>query len=119
MCRLTHKSPTGHTTGRLTPLCPKSHRKASYFIRILSAPQHERASIAVTLRNVISTVPLAARPTYFAYSTALTSRITVTLISPGYCIDSSIFLAISRAIFIETASSTALASTITRTSRPA
>jgi len=56
---------------------------------------------------------------YRAYSTLRTSRITVTLISPGYCISLSIFLAMSRAILALILSSTSLASTITRTSRPA
>ena len=56
---------------------------------------------------------------YRAYSTLRTSRMRVTLISPGYVISDSIFLAISRAIFILTLSSTLWASTITRTSRPA
>lgn len=56
---------------------------------------------------------------YLAYSTERTSRITVILISPGYCISCSIFWAMSRAILALILSSTSLASTMTRTSRPA
>jgi chromate reductase len=56
---------------------------------------------------------------YRAYSTQRTSRSSVTLISPGYVISSSIFLAMSLAIFVEAPSSTLSALTITRTSLPA
>src|SRR5207248_2072307 len=56
---------------------------------------------------------------YLAYSTVRTSRMTVTLISPGYVRSDSIFFEMSRAIFAVTLSSMVLASTITRTSRPA
>ncbi len=56
---------------------------------------------------------------YLANSTARISRMTVTLICPGYCMVSSIFLAISRAILRAARSSTSSGRTIIRTSRPA
>lgn len=56
---------------------------------------------------------------YLAYSMQRNSRTRVTLTSPGYSISSSTLLAMSRAIFIDSRSSTDSASTITRTSRPA
>lgn len=56
---------------------------------------------------------------YLAYSTALVSRIRLTLIWPGYSSSFSIFLAISRARMIMLSSVTSSGLTIMRTSRPA
>lgn len=56
---------------------------------------------------------------YLAYSTERVSRITVTLIWPGYSRVSSTFLAISRDKAIAPKSSTTLGRTTIRTSRPA
>ena len=57
--------------------------------------------------------------TYFAYSTPRNSRITFTLIWPGYSNSASIFFAISFARKSACASSTCSGFTITRTSLPA
>src|SRR4029077_9759107 len=54
-----------------------------------------------------------------AYSTERVSRITVTLIWPGYCSSASIFLATSRESHRASSSVTRLASTTMRSSRPA
>ena len=59
------------------------------------------------------------RLTQRAAASALTSRSTVTLISPGNVISSSIRLAMSFAIANVASSSADAASTMTRTSRPA
>ncbi len=56
---------------------------------------------------------------YLANSTARLSRITVTFICPGYCMVSSIFLAISLAIRADSRSSICSGLTIILTSRPA
>ena len=56
---------------------------------------------------------------YFAYSTALVSRMTLTLIWPGYSSSDSIFLARSWASRIMLSSVTSSGLTMTRTSRPA
>ena len=56
---------------------------------------------------------------YFAYSTALVSRMTLTLIWPGYSSSCSIFLAMSRARRIMLSSLTTSGLTIMRISRPA
>jgi len=56
---------------------------------------------------------------YLAYSMARCSRITITLICPGYWSSSSIRLAMSRAITSAPRSSTWSGLTMTRTSRPA
>ena len=56
---------------------------------------------------------------YRAYSTARVSRMTMTLIWPGYSMESWIFLVMSRAIRMAARSSTFSGCTITRTSRPA
>ena len=56
---------------------------------------------------------------YFAYSTALVSRITLILIWPGYSSSASIFLAMSRARMIMLSSVTSSGLTMMRTSRPA
>ena len=56
---------------------------------------------------------------YLAYSTALVSRMTLTLIWPGYSSSDSIFLAISRASRIMLSSVTSSGLTMMRTSRPA
>ena len=56
---------------------------------------------------------------YFAYSTAFVSRMTLTLIWPGYSSSDSIFLARARARRIILSSVTSSGLTITRTSRPA
>ena len=63
--------------------------------------------------------PLSEFSFYFAYSTLRNSRITLTLICPGYSSSDSIFFAISFARNIACASSTCSGFTITRTSRPA
>src|SRR5438128_3154515 len=65
---------------------------------------------------------LTVRPApfcYFAYSTARVSRMTVTLICPGYCIVSWIFCAMSRESRAVCRSSSLSGFTTTRTSRPA
>lgn len=59
-----------------------------------------------------------ARP-YLANSIARVSRITLTLIVPGYCMVLSILVAMSRASLMALKSSTTSGRTITRTSRPA
>ena len=59
------------------------------------------------------------RRAHRANSTLRTSRISVIFTSPGYCRSDSTFLAMSRAILALIRSSTSLASTMTRTSRPA
>ena len=65
-------------------------------------------------------VPLGAcKQNYFANSTALVSRITLTLIWPGYSSSDSIFLAMSRARRIMLSSVTTSGLTMIRTSRPA
>ena len=64
-------------------------------------------------------IPANRGQSYLAISTDRTSRISVTFTSPGYVSSFSIFLAMSRAILLDTLSSTILASTITRISRPA
>ena len=56
---------------------------------------------------------------YLAYSTALVSRMTLTLIWPGYSSSLSIFLASSRARRIMLSSLTSSGLTMMRTSRPA
>ena len=56
---------------------------------------------------------------YFAYSTAFVSRMTLTLIWPGYSSSDSIFLARSWASRIMLSSVTSSGLTMTRTSRPA
>lgn len=56
---------------------------------------------------------------YFANSIALVSRMTLTLIWPGYSSSASIFLAMSRARRIILSSVTSSGLTIMRTSRPA
>ena len=56
---------------------------------------------------------------YLAYSTALVSRMTLTLIWPGYSSSASIFLAMSRASRIMLSSVTTSGLTMMRTSRPA
>ena len=56
---------------------------------------------------------------YFAYSTALVSRMTLTLIWPGYSSSASIFLASSRASRTILSSVTSSGLTMMRTSRPA
>ena len=56
---------------------------------------------------------------YLAYSTALVSRMTLTLIWPGYSSSASIFLAMSRARRIMLSSVTTSGLTMMRTSRPA
>ena len=56
---------------------------------------------------------------YFAYSTALVSRMTLILIWPGYSSSDSIFLAMSRASRIMLSSVTTSGLTMMRTSRPA
>ena len=56
---------------------------------------------------------------YFAYSTALVSRITLTLIWPGYSSSASSFRAMSRARMIMLSSETSSGLTMMRTSRPA
>ena len=56
---------------------------------------------------------------YFAYSMALVSRMTLTLIWPGYSSSASIFLAMSRARRIILSSVTSSGFTMIRTSRPA
>ena len=56
---------------------------------------------------------------YFAYSMALVSRMTLTLIWPGYSNSASIFLAMSRARRIILSSVTSSGFTMIRTSRPA
>lgn len=56
---------------------------------------------------------------YLAMSTARVSRITTTLIWPGYSIDVSIFFTMSLASFEHMTSSTSPGRTITRISRPA
>ena len=56
---------------------------------------------------------------HLAYSIARVSRITFTLIMPGYDIVASILFAISRANFNADKSSICFGSTITRISRPA
>ena len=56
---------------------------------------------------------------YFAYSTALVSRMQLTLIWPGYSSSDSIFLAISLARMIMLSSVTSSGLTMIRTSRPA
>ena len=56
---------------------------------------------------------------YFAYSTALVSRMTLTLIWPGYSSSASIFLAMSRARRIMLSSVTTSGLTMMRISRPA
>ena len=56
---------------------------------------------------------------YFAYSMALVSRMTLTLIWPGYSSSDSIFLAMSRARRIMASSPTSSGLTMMRTSRPA
>ena len=58
-------------------------------------------------------------PAYFAYSTALVSRMTLTLIWPGYSSSASIFLAMSRARRIMLSSVTTSGLTMMRISRPA
>ena len=56
---------------------------------------------------------------YLAYSTALVSRMTLTLIWPGYSSSCSIFLAMSRARRIMLSSVTTSGLTMMRISRPA
>ncbi len=56
---------------------------------------------------------------YFAYSTALVSLITFTLICPGYSSSLSIFLTMSRAISIVLSSLISSGLTMILTSRPA
>lgn len=56
---------------------------------------------------------------YLANSIARVSRITLTLIVPGYCMVLSILVAISRASLMALRSSTTSGRTMTRTSRPA
>ena len=56
---------------------------------------------------------------YLAYSTALVSRMTLTLIWPGYSSSDSIFFATSRASRIILSSVTSSGLTMMRTSRPA
>ena len=58
-------------------------------------------------------------PAYLAYSTALVSRMTLTLIWPGYSSSASIFLAMSRARRIMLSSLTTSGLTMMRISRPA
>ena len=53
-----------------------------------------------TLKGPPKRSPLVAGSVYFAYSIARVSRMTLTLIWPGYSISSSIRLAISRAVII-------------------
>ena len=60
-----------------------------------------------------------AKQTYFAYSTALVSRMRLTLIWPGYSSSFSIFRAMSRARMIMLSSVTSSGLTMIRTSRPA
>lgn len=56
---------------------------------------------------------------YFAYSTARLSRMTLTLIWPGYSSSDSIFFVSSRARMIMLSSETSSGLTMIRTSRPA
>src|SRR3989344_9009438 len=56
---------------------------------------------------------------YLANSMARVSRMTLTLMVPGYCMVLSILVAISRASLIADRSSISLGRTNTRTSRPA
>lgn len=56
---------------------------------------------------------------YLAYSMALVSRMTFTLIWPGYSSSDSIFRAISRAMSTRRSSGTSSGFTMIRTSRPA
>jgi len=72
-------------------------------------------------RDTPSTVHISGLSgrSYLANSTARVSRMTFTLIVPGYCIVDSILVAISRARRIAARSSIFCGFTNTRTSRPA
>lgn len=65
------------------------------------------------------TRPSLALDAYLAYSTARVSRMTVTLICPGYSMLSSILRATSRESLAAARSSTSPGLTMSRTSRPA
>ena len=70
-------------------------------------------------RKKTSEVSFGGLAVYLAYSTALVSRMTLTLIWPGYSSSASIFLAMSRASRIMLSSVTTSGLTMMRTSRPA
>ena len=72
-----------------------------------------------SVRRQKSRCDAAALPVYFAYSTALVSRMTLTLIWPGYSSSASILRATSCASRIILSSVTSSGLTIIRTSRPA
>ena len=78
-----------------------------------------RFQLALRLAESLGPNWLRALPGYLAYSTALVSRMTLTLIWPGYSSSCSIFLAMSRARRIMLSSVTTSGLTMMRISRPA
>ncbi len=93
-----------------------------FFRRFLNRPTNTNLSdwAIPEVGKAPNGVPLGAcKQNYFANSTALVSRITLTLIWPGYSSSDSIFLAMSRARRIMLSSVTTSGLTMIRTSRPA
>ena len=100
---------------------------ASEFLRIVVVKEFDAFSTSSSFATSAKTQKIASKIflifylnlTYFAISIALVSRITFTLISPGYCTLLSISAAISLATSTASSSFMSLAFAITRISRPA
>ena len=104
-------------------LCPRDisgwHRSASFAVSPQKRKSGEYRKRTAGVRRQKSRCDAAALPVYFAYSTALVSRMTLTLIWPGYSSSASILRATSCASRIILSSVTSSGLTIIRTSRPA